>query len=321
MNKDKVLRASRIGHPCNRNLWYSVNGATEETNEKSKRILELGKILEPVIINWLRNDGWKVRRNPIDESNEGISLSISVSGGTISAHPDCLISKNDSGVILADIKTMNDRAFRSLKREGTVKAFPNYADQLTIYAQAMKNSGFNVDKLAIVALNKNDCDGHIDFFDFEPERFEALKQRAENIFASDDAPDKGERFQDWCCSYCGFNPICELSKKDTSVGDDDIPATDNQNVINAVELLSESREMEKAAKELSDEAKIVLDKEIRQQGIKSVRVHNLVLILNEITSSRFDTTAFKKSHPDLVQNFMKTSTSVRYELKNLQEAA
>jgi len=321
MNNDKVLRASRIGHPCNRNLWYSVNGATEETNEKSKRILELGKILEPVIINWLRNDGWKVRRNPIDESNDGISLSISVNGGSISAHPDCLISKDNSGLILADIKTMNDRAFRSLKREGTVKAFPNYADQLTIYAQAMKNSGFEVDKLAIVALNKNDCDGHINFFDFEPERFEALKQRAEIIFASDDAPDKGERFQDWCCSYCGFNPICEVCKKDTSVGDDNIPATDNQNVINAVELLSESREMEKAAKELSDEAKIVLDREIRQQGIKSVRVHNLVLILNEITSSRFDTTAFKKSHPDLVQNFMKTSTSVRYELKNLQEAA
>ena len=321
MNNDKILRASRIGHPCSRNLWYSVNGATEETNEKSKRIFELGKILEPVIINWLRNDGWKVRRNPIDESNEGISLSISVEGGTISAHPDCLISNENSGVILADIKTMNDRAFRSLKREGTIKAFPNYADQLTIYAQAMKNSDFKVDRLAIVALNKNDCEGHIDFFDFDSERFEALKQRAENIFAAQDAPDKGERFQDWCCSYCGFNHLCELCKKDTSVGDNDIPATDNQNIINAVELLSESREMEKAAKELSDEAKIVLDKEIRQQGIKSVRVHNLVLILNEITSSRFDTTAFKKSHPELVQNFMKTSTSVRYELKNLQEAA
>ena len=317
MNNDKVLRASRIGHPCNRNLWYSVNGATEETNEKSKRILELGKILEPVIINWLRNDGWKVKRNPIDESNEEISLSISVNGGTISAHPDCLISKDDSEIILADIKTMNYRAFRNLKREGTVKAFSNYADQLTIYAQAMKNSGFNVDKLAIVALNKNDCDGHIDFFDFDSERFEALKRRAEKIFATD----KGERFQDWCCSYCGFNSICELCKKDTAVGDNNIPATDNQNVINAVELLSESREMEKAAKELSDEAKIVLDKEIRKQGIKSVRVNNLVLVLNEITSSRFDTTAFKKSHPDLVQNFMKTSTSVRYELKNLQEAA
>ena len=321
MNNDKVLRASRIGHPCNRNLWYSVNGTTEETNGKSKRILELGKILEPVIINWLRNDGWKVRRNPIDESNEGISLSISVNGGTISAHPDCLISKDDSGVILADIKTMNDRAFRNIKREGTIKAFPNYADQLTIYAQAMKNSGFKVDKLAIVALNKNDCDGHIDFFDFEPERFEALKQRAENIFASDDAPDKGERFQDWCCSYCGFNHLCELCKKDTSVGDDDIPATDNANISNAIELLKEARELSKVGKELEDEAKVVLDKEVRQHNIKSVRTGNVILILNEISTSRFDTTAFKKSHPDLVQNFMKTSTSVRYELKNLQEAA
>ena len=75
MNNDKVLRASRIGHLCDRNLWYSVNGAEEITNEKSKRIFELGKILEPVIINWLRNDGWKVRRNPIDESNKPLPLS------------------------------------------------------------------------------------------------------------------------------------------------------------------------------------------------------------------------------------------------------
>ena len=41
---------------------------------KQNRILQLGTILEPVIINWLRNDGWNVKRNPIDSaSNEGIS--------------------------------------------------------------------------------------------------------------------------------------------------------------------------------------------------------------------------------------------------------
>ncbi|MBR0097504.1 MAG: hypothetical protein IJP88_10000 [Synergistaceae bacterium] len=321
MTNEKVLRASKIGHPCDRNIWYSINGAEEITSVQSNRILELGKLLEPTIINWLRNDGWKVRRNPIDNSNDGMALNIRINGGIISAHPDCLISHDDGEMILADIKTMNDRAFRSLKREGTLKAFSNYADQLTVYAEALFNSQIQINKLAIVALNKNNCDGYIDVFDFQPERYIELQKRAEYLFACNDAPDKGDKFQDWCCGYCGFNHICEFAKKDTAVGDVNIPTTNNQNIFDAIELLKEARELSKAGKELEDEAKKVLDVEVRQQNIKSVRAGDIVLVLNEITSARFDTAAFKKLHPDMVNDFMKTSTSVRYEIKNFQEVA
>ena len=313
----KVLRASRIGSLCDRSLFYYVNGAEERTSEKSQRIFEVGRVLEPVIISWLRSDGWNVRRNLFLNSNEGMSLSLSVNGGTIEAHPDCVISREDTGLILADIKTMNDRSFRSLKREGTVKSYPQYADQLTIYAQALRDCGHNIERLAIVALNKNNCEGYIDFFQFEQERYNALKKRAERIFACEEAPEQGDRFQGWYCSYCGYSHLCELANKDTAVGDESVPATDNQEVIDAVELLSESRDMEKAAKELSDEAKAVLDKLIRQQGIRSVRCGNLILVLNEIKSSRIDTTALKKAHPELVQEFTKLSSSVRYDLKEV----
>ena len=257
MYNTKVLRASRIGSLCDRALFYSVNGVEEISSEKSQRIFEVGKILEPVIISWLRSDGWNVRRNLFVNSNEGMSLSISVNGGTIEAHPDCVISREDNQLILADIKTMNDRSFRSLKRDGTANSHPQYADQLTIYAQALRECGHNIDQLAIVALNKNNSEGFIDFFQ------------------------------------------CELAKKDTAVGDESVPATDNQEVIDAVELLSESRELKRTGKELADEAKTVLDKLIRQQGIRSVRCGNLILILNEIKSSRIDTTALKKAHPEL----------------------
>ena len=144
-----------------------------------------------------------------------------------------------------------------------------------------------------------------------------MKERAERIFALDEAPTQGDRFQGWCCGYCGYSHLCELCKKDTAVGDESVPATDNQEVIDAVELLSESRGMEKVAKELSDEAKTVLDREIRKRGIQSVRCGNLILILNEIKSSRLDTTALKKAHPELVSEFMKQASSVRYDLKEV----
>ena len=317
MDNYKVLRASRIGSLCNRALFYSVNGAEEITSEKSQRIFEVGRSLEPLIVSWLRSDGWNVRRNLFLNSNEGMSLSISLNGGSIEAHPDCVISREDNELILADIKTMNDRSFRSLKREGTANSHPQYADQLTIYAQALRIAGYEINTLAIVALNKNNCEEYIDFFQFEPERYEALKERAERIFACNEAPEQGDRFQNWCCDYCGYAHLCELCKKDTAVGDENVPATNNQEVIDAVELLSESRDMEKAAKELSDEAKVVIDREIRQQGIKSVRCGNIILVLNEIKSSRLDTTALKKAHPELVSEFMKQSSSVRYDLKEV----
>lgn len=163
MDNYKVLRASRIGSLCNRALFYSINGEEEITSEKSQRIFEVGRYLEPLIVSWLRSDGWNVRRNLFLNSNEGMSLSISLNGGSIEAHPDCVISREDNELILADIKTMNDRSFRSLKREGTANSHPQYADQLTIYAQALRIAGYEINTLAIVALNKNNCEGFIDF--------------------------------------------------------------------------------------------------------------------------------------------------------------
>ena len=317
MNHIKVLHASRIGHPCDRSIWYHINNAEEFTSLKSSRILEVGRILEPVIIRWLESDGWNVKRNLFSDSNEGMNLSISVLGGSISAHPDCIISHEDTELIIADIKTMNDRSFRSLKRDGTVKSHPQYADQLTIYAHALRSQGYEMNQLAVVALNKNNCEGHIDFFQFEQERFEALKERAERIFACEEAPEQGSRFQSWCCGYCGYSHMCELAKKDTTVGSESVPATDNQDVIDAVELLSESRELERTGKELADEAKVVLDREVRKKGIQSVRCGNLLLVLNEIKSSRLDTNALKKAHPELVSEFTKQSSSIRYDLKEV----
>ncbi len=57
MDNSKVLHASRIGSLCKRALFYSVNGSEEIISEKSQKIFEVGSVLEPVIVYWLRNDG------------------------------------------------------------------------------------------------------------------------------------------------------------------------------------------------------------------------------------------------------------------------
>lgn len=314
---EKIMNASKVGFPCDRNLWYGVNHFPEKISEKTKRIFAVGAALEPLVIDWLNNDGWSTFYNP-DSQNAAIELYAPIQGGLIGGHPDAFISKPDCDNVLADIKTMNERSFLSWKRNGTLKNKPQYADQLHVYAYAAMKEGYPVDKLAVVGVNKNNCDIHIDFFDFDSERMNSIIERSEKIFASETPPEQGERFEKWAYNYCEFYNICPFGKKekDTHV-DNNVVKTDNPDIVNAIELLKEARELSKAGKELENDAKIVLDEQVRKQGIKSVSTENLVLTLTETNSSRFDSSAFKKAHPEMAQDFIKISSSVTYNIKEV----
>ena len=100
---EKVMRASRVGFPCNRCLWYSVNGFNEDVSEKSRRIFAVGTALEAVAVEWLREDGWDVRYNPGSQEAE-LELTIPLTGGKLAGHPDCFISKPGKENTLIDIR-------------------------------------------------------------------------------------------------------------------------------------------------------------------------------------------------------------------------
>ena len=66
---EKVLRASTAGFPCERSLWYSVNVEADcEPDERRQRIFDVGTCLEPLIVEWLRRDGWEVEYNAGSQS-------------------------------------------------------------------------------------------------------------------------------------------------------------------------------------------------------------------------------------------------------------
>lgn len=311
----KTMRASKVGFPCDRNLFYSVNGYDEIVPAKSQRIFAVGTALEAVAVDWLREEGWDVFYNPGSQEAD-LELHIPVVGGQLSGHPDCIISRPGSGRILIDIKTMNDRSFTRWRRGGTEKDKPQYVDQVHVYANAAMDAGLSIDRLGIVGINKNNSEMHIDIFDYSLERMAAIVERTECIFALSSPPEPGDRMEGWCCGYCGYAHVCELreQKRDTTVGDG-IGVTTEPDIVNAMELLAEARELSKAGKDLEDEAKAVLDEKVKRQGIKSIRGGALVLTLNEVVSSRFDSAAFKKAHPDMVEAFTKKSSSVRYDIK------
>lgn len=319
MEIKKILRASKAGYPCARNLYYSVNGYEGITDLHTQRIFDVGTYLEPLVVRWLQEDGWTVYYNQGSQDAD-LELKYPVNGGELAGHPDCFISREGTGNLLIDIKTMNERAFQWWKRDGSIKSKPQYVDQLHIYAAAAMKAGFEVDKLGIVGLNKNNSDLWLDTFDYDEKRFNDIINRAEYIFMQNKPPAENCPRESWCCGYCEYSEICEISqsKRDTHVNDGAM-RTDDPEIISAMKTLKEARELSKTARELEDEAKSTLDSKVRQQGLSSVQGGGFTVNITERHSTRFDTSEFKRAHPELVSLFSKNNTALFYEIKSQEE--
>lgn len=321
---DKVLRASKAGFPCARNLWYSVNGFPETVSPKSQRIFDVGTALEPVIVDWLRAEGWTVDYNPGSQNAE-IEVTLPVIGGILAGHPDCIISRGNINNALVDIKTMNDRAFTYWKRSGSLKTKPQYVIQLHIYAMGLIKLGRKIERLGIVGVNKNNSEMHIDFFDFDENICNDILNNAELILSAKEMPEYDCPTEKWACDYCEFAKQCKLDKEPFSAkqkeapiasNDKQFPVTQDETIINAMKALQNARELSKQARELEHYAKPVLDENVKDKGLQGITGGGLLCSVKETNSARFDSSAFKKDYPELVRKFTKNTTSTTYEIKN-----
>ena len=313
---DKFLSASKAGFPCTRHLWYSVNGfGKAETETSTQRIFDVGTALEPVAVDWLKSDGWNVDYNP-GSQNAALAVNIPIKGGTLTGHPDCIISKGDIHNCLADIKTMNDRAFTFWRREGTLKSKYQYVVQLHIYALGLILMGRNIERLAIVGVNKNNSDMHIDFFDYDPLRAKEIVSYAEWLFEQDKPIDTGCPAEDWACGYCEFHDKCSV-KQERSHTLPEQQTTDDQIIIDAMKELKQARDLAKEAKDMEAHAKSVLDENVKAKGLCGIQGGGFVFTMSERSYSRWDSTAFKRAYPELVSQFTKSSTSILYNVREV----
>ena len=321
---DKVLRASKAGFPCSRNLWYSVNGFPETVSPKSQRIFDVGTALEPVIVEWLKSDGWDVEYNPGSQNAE-VEVTIPIYGGKLAGHPDCLMSRGEIQNALIDIKTMNERAYTQWKKEGTLKSKPQYVTQLHIYAAGLMAQGRKIERLGIVGVNKNNSEMHIDFFPYDEGTYFDIISRAEMVANASTSEELDGATEKWACNYCEYANQCKLDKEPFSPtekpqvsADAEIPETQDEAVISAMKALQNARELSKQARELEADAKPVLDENVKCKGLRGITGGGLFCTVKESTSSRFDSTAFKKAHPDIAGQYMKSTKSTTYEIKRIQ---
>ena len=314
---DKVLSASQAGFPCMRNLWYTVNGCNgAETDTGTQRIFDVGTALEPVIVDWLRADGWTVEYNP-GSQEAALEVVIPIKGGTLTGHPDCIISRGEIQNALVDIKTMNDRAFRFWKREGTQKSKQQYVTQLHIYALGLKQMGREISRLGIVGVNKNNSEMHIDFFEYDEFRAKELVNYAEWLFEQDKPLELGCPSESWACGYCGYSEICGINGSGSReiVGEEELTVTKDEGVIGAMKELKQARDMAKEARDMETHAKTLLDENVKAKGLRGIQGGGLVFTMTERVSTRWDGTAFKKAHPDLAAQYTSEATTTYFTLK------
>jgi len=139
------LGLSQIGHKCKRFLWYKHRGHDEKkTDGRTLRLFELGNIIEAQIVFDLAMIGIAVikRQYQVSFTFNDITLTGSIDGIV-----------NIDVPMLWECKTMNEKNFAKLKKEGYEKYSEQYKTQLHAYMLGIK-----LKKALVTVYNKNNSE-------------------------------------------------------------------------------------------------------------------------------------------------------------------
>ena len=220
--RKRTLRASNLGTPCERKLWYHVNSRVEPeplpTSTRNKFIF--GDLTESYILGLVKASGHAV---------EGLQDTVDVFG--IRGSRDCVIDG-----MLIDVKSCSTRAFDKFKYHKLRDDDPfGYISQLSTYLYGSRNDPLVTNKTHAGFLAFDKQFGHIklDIYDMSEdlENKEEEVLRKLHIVNETVAPDrpKWPRYyrgelqeveEDWAegksgnrklstqCSYCDFKAEC-----------------------------------------------------------------------------------------------------------------
>lgn len=208
----RKLRASGVGRDCDTELFLTAAGQESQFDKKSLRIFEIGRVMEPVIVKWMREDGWEVKHNADDE----YGMIMCVGPGIVTGHYDVIarhpkITKGEWALL--DIKTMNTRRFNAWTKNGVQASDPAYYAQLLFYGYA-----WGYKKLGLVGMEKPTGDYEVELFDFDMKKFREYRDRAARILDADRAVSSHDKKCEWCskkesCKDTMENPLPKIRDK------------------------------------------------------------------------------------------------------------
>ncbi|CAK9250422.1 unnamed protein product [Sphagnum jensenii] len=137
------LGCSTMGHPCDRYIWLNKYGEiTFEIPLRKQRIFERGIIEESRILSLLgKVEGWTIE-----------SLQYPLQKGVLRGNADAVLKDRDGIRYILEIKTMNDKAFKEIKKHGIQKTQFSYWAQCQTYLYLSED----IHVALLLAVNKND---------------------------------------------------------------------------------------------------------------------------------------------------------------------
>jgi hypothetical protein len=192
------IGASSIGSDCLRKIWYEFKGMeAEAVPTRMRRTWDIGKQLEKLIRDWLKNTGifvsdWDVGFTYKDEVMPYFQ-----------GHIDGTIQIGIDEYIL-EIKTAKDSSFKIFEKKGVKEWNSQYYAQIQAY---MGMSGIH--SAYILVLNKDNSDISDELVEFDAYFYGKLKEKAAMIYNAHVEPPRINGSPLWFqCKTCKYNKVC-----------------------------------------------------------------------------------------------------------------
>ncbi len=210
------LGASLIGHACNRYLWYQFRWASDpKIKGRMLRLFERGQREEDWIVEELRATGMRVEVSDRDglPNTDGSypQWRFEEFGGHFGGSIDgAILGVPEAKVTwhLLEVKTSNDKRFKTLEKDGVKKSNPQHFAQMQIYMHAL-----TLTRALYVCVSKNDDYIYTERIKYdEPEAYSILA-KAKRIIDSDDPLTRISEDPAWFkCKWCDHQPHCQLGE-------------------------------------------------------------------------------------------------------------
>ena len=200
-NPRDYIGASIIGSDCTRQIWYEFNGYTgSSVPNKTKRTWEIGKKLESLVMDWLKNTDIRISDTWWDLESSKFDF--------FRGHIDCMwmeLSGNEFvPYAIVEIKTAKDASFKIFVNKGLRAWSYQYYCQIQAY---MGMSGIH--SAYILVLNKDNSELSDELVTFDEEVYESLKDKAKRVYNYATEPPRINDSPYWFqCKLCKYNKEC-----------------------------------------------------------------------------------------------------------------
>lgn len=212
------LGMSSLGGNCLRAMWYGFHWVSfGSITAKTQRIFDRGHSEEKVIVDDLKRIGVKVTKF-IDGKEEELTGDLLERqeefvgcAGHVKGHPD----GRALGVIeapktphLLEFKTMQEKYFKPLVKDGVQIAQPKYFCQAQRYMHASHDTPVPLKRALFIATNKNNQMRHYERLYYDKVFALDLVRKETEVVMSDQPLIKLFKINDQACFFCNHKDVC-----------------------------------------------------------------------------------------------------------------